>query len=55
VLRVGLRRLQELGAHTAYVTAVDHNDAARKLYESVGFTPYTREYAYKKALDGSGS
>lgn len=50
VMREGLRRLHKQGAHAAYVTAVSDNDAARRLYESVGFTTYTREYAYKKPL-----
>lgn len=50
VMREGLRRLREQGVHTAYVTAVGDNDAARRLYEAVGFTTYTREYAYRKPL-----
>jgi len=48
VVREGLRRLQALGATTAWVTAVESNLAARKLYERVGFKTITYEYLYKR-------
>jgi ribosomal protein S18 acetylase RimI-like enzyme len=46
VMHEGLRRLRELGAHTAFVTAVHDNEAARNLYESVGFKTVNRERLY---------
>ncbi len=46
VMHEGLRRLRELGAHTAFVTAVHDNEAARNLYESVGFETVNRERLY---------
>jgi mycothiol synthase len=48
VMHEGLRRLRELGAHTAFVTAVHDNEAARSLYESVGFQTVNRERLYGK-------
>jgi ribosomal protein S18 acetylase RimI-like enzyme len=50
VMLEGLRRLQQLGAKTAYVTAVGGNEAAGRLYESVGFTTYTIERFYKQPI-----
>lgn len=50
VIGEGLRRLRAQGAREAYVAAEGDNEAARALYESVGFTTYTREYAYKRPL-----
>jgi mycothiol synthase len=50
VMREGLRRLREHGAHTAFVTAVHDNEAARNLYESVGFETVNRERLYGKKL-----
>lgn len=46
VMAEGLRRLRQQGARVAYVTALGDNHAAQKLYEAIGFTTYTREYAY---------
>jgi ribosomal protein S18 acetylase RimI-like enzyme len=46
----GLRRLRELGAHTAFVTAIHDNVAARSLYESVGFHTVNKERLYGKKL-----
>ena len=48
VMQEGLRRLRELGAQTALVTAVHDNEAARSLYESVGFETVNRERLYGK-------
>jgi ribosomal protein S18 acetylase RimI-like enzyme len=42
----GLRRRRELGAHTAFVTALHDNEPARNLYESVGFEAVNRERLY---------
>jgi mycothiol synthase len=50
VMLEGLRRLRELGAHTALVTAVHDNEAARSLYQSVGFHTVNRERLYGKKL-----
>ena len=50
VIAEGLRRLQARGAHTAYVTTPGSNTAAQRLYESAGFTTYTREYLYGRLL-----
>lgn len=50
VMQEGLRRLRHHGATTAYVTAIGTNQAARRLYESVGFTMYTIEHFHKKPL-----
>jgi mycothiol synthase len=46
----GLRRLQAAGAIVAWVTAVDSNEPAGRLYENVGFTAATDEYLYRKPL-----
>ena len=48
----GLRRLRELGAQTALVTAIHDNEAARSLYESVGFETVNRERLYGRKLQG---
>ena len=50
VMHEGLRRLRELGAQTVFVTAVHDNEAARSLYESVGFETVNRERLYGKKL-----
>ncbi len=44
----GLRRLRELGVRTALVTAIHDNEAARSLYESVGFETINGERLYAK-------
>jgi mycothiol synthase len=46
VMQEGLRRLRERGAHTAFVIAVHDNEAARNLYESVGFEMVNTERLY---------
>jgi mycothiol synthase len=48
VMHEGLRRLRELGARTAFVLAVHDNEAARNLYESVGFETVNTERLYGK-------
>lgn len=50
VMLEGLRRLRERGARSALVTAVHDNEAARSLYESVGFETVNREYLYGRKL-----
>ena len=50
LLREGLRRLATLGATTAYVTTGGSNDAARQLYESVGFRVAGQNYAWTKPV-----
>jgi ribosomal protein S18 acetylase RimI-like enzyme len=50
VMQEGLRRLRQHGAKAAYVTAIGGNEAARGLYESVGFATYTVERFYKQPL-----
>jgi ribosomal protein S18 acetylase RimI-like enzyme len=50
VMCEGLRRLRDLGAQTAFVTAIHDNEAARSLYESVGFHTANRERLYGKKL-----
>lgn len=46
VMLEGLLRLLDLGAHTALVAAVHDNEAARSLYESVGFETANTERLY---------
>ncbi len=50
VMLEGLRRLRQLGARSAAVTAVHGNEAAINLYESVGFETVNRERLYGKKL-----
>jgi mycothiol synthase len=50
VMLEGLRRLQELGARTAAVTAIHDNEAAIRLYNSVGFRTVNRERFFCKKL-----
>jgi len=50
VMLEGLRRLREGGAETAIVISVGTNEASRRLYESVGFEVFDREYLYGKRL-----
>ena len=52
VMYEGLRRLQALGAHTAFVIAVHDNEAARNLYASVGFHTVNRERLYGRVAGG---
>lgn len=53
VMAEGLRRLRDLGAGTALVTAVHDNKAAAGLYGSVGFEIVNREWLYGKKLGGA--
>ena len=46
----GLRRPRDLGAGPALVTAVRRNEAAARLYESMGFRTVNRERLYGKEL-----
>ena len=48
VMHEGLRRLRELGVRTALVNAIHDNEAARILYESVGFETINSERLYAK-------
>ena len=50
LLCAGLHRLVELDATMAYVTTGGSNDAARQLYESVGFRMAGQNYAWTKAV-----
>lgn len=50
VIREGLRRLQARGAQVAYVSTPGKNIPAQRLYESAGFTVYTREHLYGRLL-----
>jgi GNAT superfamily N-acetyltransferase len=50
VMHEGLRRLRDLGAHTASVVAFHDNEAARNLYQSVGFETVNTERLYGKKL-----
>lgn len=50
VMLEGLYRLRDLGARAAAVTAIHDNDAAIRLYESVGFKTVNREHLYGKKL-----
>ena len=45
-----LRRLRALGASSVLVTSLHDNEAASRLYESVGFRTVNREYLYGKKL-----
>lgn len=46
VMLEGLRRLKGLGAQTAILYSVGHNDVANHLYESVGFHIFGKAYLY---------
>jgi ribosomal protein S18 acetylase RimI-like enzyme len=50
VMLEGLRRLREMGARAALVAALHDNEAAARLYESVGFETVNRERLYGKKL-----
>jgi mycothiol synthase len=50
LMLAGLRRLKAAGMHTAIVYTNSSNEAARKLYESVGFEVYNRSYDYVKRV-----
>ena len=50
VMLEGLRRLKSSGMETAIVGSTADNQASRKLYESVGFEVYGREYEYVKRV-----
>jgi mycothiol synthase len=50
VMLEGLRRLKATGMHTAIVYTNSSNEAARKLYGSVGFEVYNRSYDYVKRV-----
>jgi mycothiol synthase len=50
VMLEGLLRLRDLGARCAAVTALHDNDAAVRLYKSVGFGTVNRERLYCKKL-----
>lgn len=50
VMAEGLKRLRDLGARTALVSAVHGNGAAIRLYESVWFETVNREWLYGKKL-----
>jgi len=50
VMLEGLRRLRALGAETALVVSWGANEAARRLYEAVGFQILDRERLYGKTL-----
>jgi ribosomal protein S18 acetylase RimI-like enzyme len=50
LMLAGLRRLKATGMQTAIVYSVSSNEAARKLYESVGFAVYNRSYDYVKRV-----
>jgi mycothiol synthase len=50
VMLEGLNRLRELGARTAFVTAIHDNETAAGLYESVGFKTVNRERLYGTKL-----
>jgi ribosomal protein S18 acetylase RimI-like enzyme len=50
VMREGMRRLQALGAHTAYVNTGGHTRAANALYEATGFELVDVNWMWKKAL-----
>ena len=50
VMHEGLRRLRDLGTRTASVVAFHDNEAARNLYQSVGFETVNTERLYGKKL-----
>src|SRR6266545_2608416 len=50
VMLEGLRRLKAYGANTAIVYSYGDNEAAIKLYESVGFGIVKREHFYRKRV-----
>ncbi len=52
VMLEGMRRLQDFGAEDALITYVGGNEAAARLYESVGFQIVAREYLYGRKLEG---
>jgi len=45
----GLRRMRRTGMRSALVYGVDRNEAARRLYASLGFRPVDRVYEYRKS------
>jgi len=50
ILYEGLRRLRQLGARTAFVNSYGGDEAAERLYTSVGFQLVDRNYAWEKLL-----
>lgn len=55
VVLEGLRRLKALGGTSAIVLVEAGNEAATKLYESVGFRVYNRTDDYSRTIAGSRS
>lgn len=50
VLYEGMRRLKDLGAHTAYVVSLGDEGASARLYDSVGLIELDRTYEWKREL-----
>jgi ribosomal protein S18 acetylase RimI-like enzyme len=48
VLLEGLRRLRDRGGNLAIVYTPEHNEAARRLYESVGFRVVNRWVSWER-------
>lgn len=51
IMLEGLKRLRDFGALTVFITYVHGNDAAKRLYESVGFQAVEKEQLYGKKLE----
>lgn len=52
VMLEGLRRLRAFGMQTAILKTFGDNEAARSLYESVGFRTFNKLYGYRKYHKG---
>ncbi len=51
LLNHALERLNEESAEVVYIDTTDDNDAARRLYEGAGFSPFLRTIHYRREVE----